>query len=315
MNQNLDKQISDIRARLDGTYEAPPRPSLNVESAALFAGISRCRLEEDEFELCPGLSLRATYAHVFAPPMVAVSPPIRKTAPHPPPWYALEGGGISEAIGVEVAMTADARPLGISRFTTLKLIASAIRLLSAQPVCMPLLSNKAFAEAKVQGSQAHMWRLEPPPMIFGQQVLLTRSFNQSLAGFLPNFSILETDADLSRAFTLADGMWWLPTLEAQLTTIWTAIEMLMRPGRRDTTKELARAVRSYSSLEKGAGDRLYQEVTRLYFARGASAHAGAEPSPKDVQDSYAILRAILIRALSERCRPPLPEAIVPLWQP
>ena len=50
-----------------------------------------------------------------------------------------------------------------------------------------------------------------------------------------DLDVLMTDADLGRAFTLSDGMWWLPTREAQLTTVWTVIEMLMRPGRRDNT--------------------------------------------------------------------------------
>ena len=89
--------------------------------------------------------------------------------------------------------------------------------------------------------------------------------------------MLNLDADLARAFTLADGMWWLPTAEAQMTTIWTAIEMLMRPGRKDTTKKLGGAVRAYVGFDRSSGDRLYRDVTRLYFERGNSVHAGAEP--------------------------------------
>lgn len=158
-----------------------------------------------------------------------------------------------------------------------------------------------------------MWSLERRLALFGPPVKLTEAFNRSLAAFLPHVDALSLDADLARAFSLADGMWWLPTLEAQMTTIWTAIEMLMRPGRRDTTKQLGRAVRAYIAFDRSSGDRLYQDVTRLYFERGNSAHAGAEPTSGDVQASYGILRGILLRALQERERPPRPEDIVPLW--
>jgi hypothetical protein len=178
---------------------------------------------------------------------------------------------------------------------------------------MPLLCNVPLAEAKQPDGPVRMWRMERSLALSGQPVKLTESFNSSLRAFLPHVATLGGDADLARAFTLADGMWWLPTLEAQITTIWTAIEMLMRPGRKDTTKQLGRAIRSYVAFDRSSGDRLYQDVTRLYFERGNSAHAGAEPAPQDVQASYAILRAILLRALYERKRPPRPEDIVSFW--
>lgn len=306
-------QLAQLHALNDGTYKLPPQPSIDLRSAALYAGLSRVTLEIDQAELAPGLVLRRAYAHVFAPPMVAVSAPLRPRAPHPSPWYALESGGIAETAEVEVALAPDAQPFGLPRLAALRLVASILRLVSAQPVCMPVLCNLPLAEARLPDGRAHMWQFERPPSVYGQPVQLTSSFIDSIAHFLPNVEATAADADLARAVTLADGMWWLPTLEAQLTTIWTVIEMLMRPGRRDTTKELARAVRTYSSFDRSAGDRLYQEVVRLYFARGSSAHAGAEPAADDVQASYMILRGILLRALCERSRPPLPTDMVPLW--
>ena len=178
---------------------------------------------------------------------------------------------------------------------------------------MPLICNVPLADAKQPGGRARMRSLEPKLALFGQPVKLTEAFNRSLIDFLLHADVLNLDADLARAFTLADGMWWLPTAEAQMTTIWTAIEMLMRPGRKDTTKKLGGAVRAYVGFDRSSGDRLYQDVTRLYFERGNSVHAGAEPMRQNVQASYGILRLILLRALQERKRPPRPEDIVPLW--
>ncbi len=313
MAEKMNDALARLRALSDGTYQVDRTPSLDLAHAPLFAGLSRASLDVREFELLPGLHLRRTYAHLFAPPMVAVAPPSAPSAVHPSPWYAVENGFVAETAQIEVSIAAGARPLDVPRMLILRLVAAAIRILSSQPVCLPILCNVPFAEARQSTGPVHVWRLEHPLVISGQPVELTQSLLESLARILPQFQALRSDPDVERAFILADGLWWLPAPDAQLIAIWTVIEILMRPGRRDTTKSLARAVRAYIGRDRASGDRLYQEVTRLYFARGSSAHAGAEAVMQDVRSSYMILREILLRALIERQRPPRPDDIKALW--
>lgn len=313
MAEKMDS-LGRLRSMIDGTYESPPPPPFDVQSSPLFAGLGRVTIEGlTSVELAPGLELRPSFAHVFAAPMVALAPPPTPKAPHPGPWHALEGGGDAESIHVELSLAEGARPFDLSRMATIRFVAAAFRLVSSQPVSMPLLCNVPLAEAKEPGRKVRVWKLERPLAISGQPVKLTEGFGHSLRAFLPDVQVLGADNDLARAFSLADGMWWLPTLEAQMTTIWAAIEMLMRPGRRDTTKELGRAIRAYASFDRSSGDRLYQDVTRLYGRRSSYAHAGAQLTPGDIRDSYMILRTILLRAFQERKRPPMPPDIVQLW--
>ena len=313
MSEDIDDRLARLRALSDGTYEPQPAPTIDLDEAPLFAALSRATLEGQEFELLPGLCLRPAYAHVFAPPMVAVAPPARPRSHHPGPWYPLLNDYAAETAQVQVSLAAGARPLKMPRLATLKLVAAAIRLVSSQPVCLPLLANVPLEEARQPSGPVHVWRFEQPLAISGQPIDLTRSFNESLARFLPDLTAMRSDPDLERAFILADGLWWLPTPEAQLITIWTVIELLMRPGRRDTTKNLARAIRAYVGRDQASGDRLYQDVSRLYHARGSSAHAGLEATMHDVRESYMMLREILLRAFLARQRPPRPEDITPLW--
>jgi hypothetical protein len=246
MTSHVNEKLARLRALSDGAYEPPPTPPIDLNHVPLFAGLARTILDGPAVEIAPGVELRRTFAYVFAPSMVALSPKPNPRAPHPTPWYAVEGGGDAETVEVEVAIAEGVRPFGLPRLAALRLIASVIRLVSAQPVCMPLMCNVPLAEAKRSSEQVKMWSLERRLALFCQPVTLTESFNRSLADFLPHVDALSLDADLARAFSLADGMWWLPSLEAQMTTIWTAIEMLMRPGRKNTTKQLGRAVRAYT---------------------------------------------------------------------
>lgn len=313
MLEDIDDSLARLRKLSDGTYEAQPSPTIDVNEEALFAALSRATLEGPECELLPGLRLRPTYAHVFAPSMLAVASPSRPSSPHPSPWYALQNDHAAETAQIQVSLAAGARPLDMPRFAILKLVAAAIRLVSSQPVCLPILANVPFEEARQPSGPVHVWRFEQPLAISGQPITLTPSFNEALARFLSDLTAIRSDPDLERAFILADGLWWLPTPEAQLITIWTVIEMLMRPGRRETTKSLARAVRAYVGRDRASGDRLYQDVARLYLARGSSVHAGLGATMHDVRESYMILREILLRAFLARQRPPRPEDITPLW--
>lgn len=313
MTEHIDDALSRLRALSNGTYEAQRPPPIDLQNASLFAGLSRVSLDNAEVELLPGLHLKQGYAHVFQSPMVAVAPPPTPRAASPAPWYALENGHVAETAHVEVSLMAGARPLDMPRIAVLRLVAATIRLLSSQPICLPILSNVPLNEARQPSRPVHIWQVERPLNIYGQPVKMDNSFIASLPGLIIDISALHSDLELARAFILADGFWWQPTAGSQLVTIWTVIEMLMRPGRRDTTKCLARAVRKYVSQDRASGDRLYQEVARLYAARGSVAHCGSSTAMEDVRASYMILREIMLRAATERRRPPRLEDMTSLY--
>ena len=148
--------LGRLRALLDGSYELPPTPRIDLNHAQLFAGLARASLDGPDVNIAPGTKLRQTFAYVFAAPMVALSPPLNPRAPHPAPWYPLEGGGDAETIEVEVEVAEGARPFGLPRLAAVQLVASFIRLVSAQPVCMPLICNVPLADAKQPGGRARM---------------------------------------------------------------------------------------------------------------------------------------------------------------
>ena len=62
------------------------------EDAPLFGGLTGASLGVNEFEVCDGLVLRKTYAHVMSPFLLAFRRPERPGRHHPGPWKATRGG-------------------------------------------------------------------------------------------------------------------------------------------------------------------------------------------------------------------------------
>lgn len=312
-NDRLAKIVSDLTGMLDGTYSPPPRPQIDVTTDALFGGLARVALHCEAVELLPGLQLRQTYAHMFSAPMVAFAPPPSPRAAHPAPWHHAEGGGLAENVTVEVYLEKGASPIGLPRLETIRLVATLVRLLAAKPACMPIISNVSFGAVTAANSPPSIRALEPVPNWPVRDVAISATFVELLQQFLQPAGTLLQDDDVFRAFSLADGMWWLPSWTAQMIAIWTAAETLMRPGRVRTGAALASGIRAYIGLSREHGDRLYNEVTRLYAARGGATHAGRQPSGKDLEASYRIVRDILLRCIAEGRRPQPSREITPLW--
>ncbi|MGO6942719.1 hypothetical protein [Rhizobium johnstonii] len=277
----------------------------------LYLAVSRVALDRNRV-IAPGIELRRTYAHTFAHPMLATSPPVHEHTHHPPPWQAVDAPGVVETATVElVLLQRDTND--VDRLTQAQNIVSLIRLIAGSPVRAPVCSNIAFSEMAAAKNVA-VRQFEAPINWPIYPVLLDDEILAGIENLLEPMQALLRDDQFNSAFSLANSMWWLPSLSAQMITIWTAAEALMRPDRKDMTKQLARSIRAYSGTSRRQGDNLYQRVISLCRARGEATHAGRQPKPEDVQESYFILRALLLRALTECTAPGTIETIAPLWQ-
>lgn len=85
---------------------------MDFENASLFGGISGAVLPVDEFEICDGLVLRKTYAHVMSPYILAFHRPERAGQHHPGPWKSAQGGSGMD-VEIEIALHEGVRPTGL----------------------------------------------------------------------------------------------------------------------------------------------------------------------------------------------------------
>ncbi len=280
-------------------------------SRNLHVAISRVEIERDRI-IAPEVELRKTYAHAFAHPMLATSPPVKENTHHPAPWHAIAAPGVVETATVELVLY-PRETSSVDCLEHARNVVSLIRLLSGSPIHAPVYSDVAFSEmATAKGVE--VWQFEAPIDWAIPPVKLDDEMFAEIETMFDPLQTLLRNEGFNSAFRLADGMWWLPTLDAQMVAIWTASEALMKPDRNDMTKQLARLIRAYSGVSRQDGENCYQRVISLCRARGEAVHAGVQPRPQDVQESYYILRRLLLRALAEGSVPGRIETITPLWQ-
>src|SRR5215207_10645119 len=132
--------LEELRKLDAGEIEPPRRPSPHPERVPLFGGISGLRLEVPEFRLCDGFFARDTFAHVFAPYIVAFGKPKTPHAPHPGPWVAAKGG-LGFDVMIELSLAQDVRPTGFDRLNTLWWVLALVRLITTASARMPVVSD------------------------------------------------------------------------------------------------------------------------------------------------------------------------------
>src|SRR5579872_6979189 len=124
-------EINDIIVRLRqieaGDYQPPSPPPFQPDRVPLYGGISGIATAVPEFQICPGLIVRETYAHVFAPYMMAFARPQKPNSPHPPPWKAARGG-LAFDVAIEIALANEVRPTSLDRLNTLWWVLTLMRL-------------------------------------------------------------------------------------------------------------------------------------------------------------------------------------------
>lgn len=285
-------------------------PKLNSDEP-VFAAIAGATLEGRETELFHGLKLRQTYVHVFAPTMAAFSrPPADKH--HPGPWQIVHGAGEAATASVEIIIAPNAALIIEDRADLLRMISGTVRLLAGAPSYIAAVSNRTLSRDSAALADTRVDALEPAPAWPVRPIYINVAFSTMLCLLLkPTGSLFEDDT-FYRAFVLADGIWWLPSRSAQMTALWTAAEILLRPeGAKG--KGLASAIRRYIGRSKADGDRKYNEVIELYEARGGAVHAGRTMRDEDVYQSFCIVRDVFIRAIHEGQLPPPLASMQPVW--
>jgi hypothetical protein len=304
------KRYEDMEA---GTYQPERPPPMDPERAPLYGGISGLQLAIPEFQLCEGLVVRETYAHVFAPYMMAFSPPKRPGAPHPAPWKAAHGG-LAFDISVEIGLARDARPTGLDRLNTIWWVLALLRLVTGAPLRMPVISDIAFAGVPSASAEPNLWTIEMPPRQFhvtrNPPAQIQLQHLEWVRGVLLEGARLLDNPAFNRSFQTFDSAIWAGSA---VIMAWASLETLFRPGRRQITKTLAKCIAAFLHSPGPARDRTYHDAEQLYEARGSAAHDSQVPEAEQLLASFGLVRTCLIKCIDLRAIPQ-PFELLARWQ-
>lgn len=297
---------------LDGTYETPAPLRPDLENGPLFGGITGADLDAEEVELLPGLRLRRTYAHIFAPFTLAFRRPEKPRTPHPGPWRTA-GGGTAWDMTIELAIDAGEPPFTFDRLNTLWLVIALLRLRTALGVRMAVLSPLAFHEVASDPRELDFLTVETHPVqlqtgqVTRQQGTITEADTKWLRATLPVAAAALTTDHVRSAFMMFDDICWAVRPQAGILVAWGAIECALRPGRRDTGARLSRCIAALLTDERPEASRIQQQAAQLYDARGRIAHAGDRPGVSDFLDTVQMARRVFTALLTSSTMPKADE--------
>ena len=287
-----------------------------LDEIALFGGIAGAALAVDELEVCRGLVLRRTYAHLMSPYILALRRPERPGEHHPGPWKPAHGG-IWLDVEMEVALARGVRPTSFDRLNTLWWTLALLRLVSGAALRMPVVCDTALSEAPQSAVQPRIWPVETLPRqlrtVREPPEVLDEGHLRPVRDLFATGARLMNDAAFARAFQAFDGAIWAHSAGSALVTLWAALETLIRPGRSRITKRLAACVAALLEPPGAERQRLFQRVESLYEARGGSAHASRTPEAEQLVSSFEIARRTFI-ACMERGALPDVEQLQERWR-
>ena len=290
--------------------------TFDPENVSLFGGVAGAALPVDEFEICDGLVLRKTYAHLMSPYMLAFRRPVRADQHHPGPWKPARGG-VWMDVEIEIALQQGRRPTGFDRLNTLWWILALLRLSSGAALKLPVISDVSFSVIADGSIEPSLWPVEtlprqfhtvpdPPRTIENEHLFWVRD------AFDPGAELM-SDSTFGRAFGAFDGAIWAHSTGSALVTIWAALESLVQPGKQGITKVLASSLAALLEPFGPRRDRLFGRVKSLYEARGGSAHASRSPEAEQLLSSFEIGRRSFVTCINRRALPKLAE-LQEIWR-
>ena len=269
----------------------------NPEKSPLFGGLAGAQLGADEFEICEGLVLRQTYAHLMSPYILAFARPEGPGKHHPGPWQSARGGQWLD-LEIEVALREGVRPTGFDRLNTLWWVLALLRLATGANLRMPVVSDMSLSVIKDTPVDPIIWPIETlprqlptisdPPRVIDKRHLLW------VQQVFASGSKLMNDQAFGRSFQTFDGAIWAHSAGSAIIVIWAAVETLIRPGRPDTTKRLSSSLAALLEPAGAERERLFQRIISLYEARSSSAHASRSPAAQQLFESFEIARRTFV---------------------
>jgi len=283
----------------------------NDNPAAPFYGcMTAVALECEAIEICPGVTLEPVFVDTFGPTLAAFSPPGPPFKSHPGPWVIVDYGAMHKC-RVQITVVPLQLAFPLSGKDAAWLTTSVLRLQVPSPIRLAIGSTLAFTEMRENPTTAKPFAYEAAPhqlgvfqMLDDEHRLLSDRDLDWLKTFVPVAGELMKEERFFRAFSIYDQAQWARTIEAGMTLVWTALEVLFAIGTyQHKTKAICRALSEYVTTDRTERDRAYNITQKLCEQRGRIVHAGHSLSEQDAIQAFQLAQVAFRRVLIDQSLP------------
>lgn len=263
-------------------------------------GLSGLELAEDKFNLGEGILLRKTYAHLFAPFMMAFKP-----APpgqhHPGPWKAASGG-FTFNINAELVIPSNNNKgfednIGIAR-TLLFLLRLGVNPATTSPV----FSNYPFSElAETPDHNANLLPFEVQQRHFPLGIVGSVATEASIDWVKERWQVthrlIGSSAEFSLAVDAIDSGQFVQNTALALVSLWGALEALFSPSTSELKFRVSSMIAAFLEPPGKNRAKRQKEIAKLYDKRSVAAHGKPTHEPEHLLQSFNLLREVLMKII------------------
>jgi hypothetical protein len=275
---------------------------MHPNSIDLYAGLYGLIPTPKTFELGHGAVMSGTYAHFFAPFMMAFSPaPPGKH--HPGPWKPAKGG-LAIDISAELFLPATTSIPQLNRVNTIWWIVALLRLHATTSISVPIISSERFASISAIEQELQLWPMEiQTPRQFPEGAAPCTVDTPKLEWLRDNWyeaATLLDKEDFSVAFQAIDASVWSQTPVLALVAVWGALERLFSPSHTELSFRVCANIAAF--LEPPGRERyaFFKKVKGLYDSRSKAAHGSGEADLIPYAETYAVARRVLLKMIEIR---------------
>lgn len=266
----------------------------------LYAGVAGIGYQNQDFELGEGIIIRSTYAHLFAPYMMAFKPP-GKYKHHDGPWKPAKGG-ITYDILLEIEVPETTTLKGFSKEEIAWLIVSLIKISDHPYVSTPILSDISFNRIVEDDIEPTLIPNEVKRRIFRPVKDVVSYLNEEtllwIKGTWKDVATLMTkNPQFNTAYKAFDTAGFEGSTASSLITIWGAIEQLFSSNSGELRYRVASNLAAYLEAPGEKRLDLYKRLLKLYNERSTAAHTSKPIEQGPLLESYVYLRNALIRII------------------
>jgi hypothetical protein len=280
----------------------------NPQDGDLYGGLAGLKLDGPRFEIGQGAYIQGTFAHLMAPFILAFAKGEHGKA-HPGPWRSASGGLAVDIVAEIVIPASFSVPKWFDRLNAIWWLLALLRVRVSQLARIPVIASIPFHEgATAEYGAAHYWPVEVEPHRLALEPTPQRVISSDalewiarywisggrLAGSSQGFYLLAqafTDAPKVRSPALA------------ILSLWGPLEGMFSPARSELKFRVSALIAAYLEPPGASRQLLQKHVARLYDARSAAAHGGGAEVVKELQDTYALVRRVLLTIIEAGAAP------------
>lgn len=246
------------------------------------------------------VTISPTYVHVMSHPMLAINRPSQPGVHHPPPWIPTSSG-FSYDVEAQLHIPASYSRKKVTRYEVAKSVVGLLRLYVHPDIRLAVAAIRPFAElANVTEVNASA-PIEVLPRYFDFGLIDTAGMEGRVDWVKQHWEKALDLMESSAGFKLAMDVYltgqFIQNSAMVIVAVWGALEALFSFEKSELRFRVSSNLAAYM-VPRGPDRAAEQKrVAKLYGARSAAAHGQPKHGPQELQESFMLLRSVLIRII------------------